>query len=444
MINHSRAIRARGAAFGGLALAAILAGACSEAMPTALDPSRLPAEPVTLEIEVPWSSFGANLEVFGGYGGPSQLEEAIVARSFEGVLDAHALVRFGTYPISASVVDSTGTTRTDTNLTFTGGNVVVYFDTEASTATGPVTLTLSRTQEEWHEPSASWAFALDTVGTQRAWTTPGGGAVLPLASREWDPATGDSVMFVVDSSTVAAWRDQDDPTRGARIELGTDGERLHLVQIGLRLATRSSINPDTILNLSAATREVTFLYTPAANAPLDGIRVGGAPAWRTVLDLNVPTQLDGPPELCSAVGCPFALGPEHVSRAGLVLTTRAAEPAFRPTDSLALDVRAVLSREALPKSPLGSSLIGDDDDARVVAEAFGAQAGMRFEIPVTAFVKAALSGPDDAGRPPPNTVAILPSAEAGSFAFGSFHGADVPEAPVLRLIITASRPMEMR
>jgi hypothetical protein len=132
-----------------------------------------------------------------------------------------------------------------------------------------------------------------------------------------------------------------------------------------------------------------------------------------------------------------------VSYAALVLRTRSPAEAFQPTDSVALDVRPVLSRAALPKSPLGNSLIADPAGQRVDAAAFAVE-GAPVEIPVTSYVKAFLGGPDPAGRPPPGTLALLAAPEPGSFTFAEFFGPGGANEPILKLIVTVSPPMELQ
>ena len=421
----------------------LVLAACQDDSPTSLDLDLLPPEPVTLSITLPWAEFGSNIAVYGGYGGRAGLGKAIVARAYTADdLDANVLMRFGQYPASVSVRDAEGTLRQDTNLTFYGGYLVAIFDTLASTNTGTVSLALGATQVPWDGLSASWELALDTVADQRPWPEPGGGPVTPLGTADWDPTSGDSVQFFLDSAQVAAWNPPADST-GARIELLTTGERLHLRGSALRLYTRSSINPDTALLLTAQTTGVTFLYDVDPAAPVDGMRVGGAPAWRTVLDVAVPSALNGPPELCAAVGCPFTLAPRHVSYAGLTLRTRTPPLAFQPTDTVTVDVRPVLSRAALPKSPLGGSLIAQAAGQPIAAPLFGPQEGASVEIPITNYVKGYLAGPDPSGRPPPTTLALLAAPEPSSFTFAEFFGPG-PNEPVLRLILTVSRPLELQ
>jgi hypothetical protein len=422
----------------------VVAAGCSEQTPTSIGEDDFPAAPITVEIELPWAEFGSNLAVFGGYGRPSDLGTGVVANAYAGTLNARSLVRFGSYPAFASVRDTTGTTVTDTNLTFTGGRLVAFFDRRSSSNTAAVDVTLGALQEAWHPRSANWTHAVDTIGVQQAWTADGGGAVLPIDSVTWDPVTGDSLAFVLDSAEVAAWADAEDEARGGRIDLVTEGHRLILRSVALRLQARPSVNPDTLLDLDVPGPEVTFVYDPPPDAPTEGMRVGGAPSWRTVLDVDAPTVLNGPPAVCEAVGCPVTLEPGEVSYAALVLRSRLDADAYQPLDTLRLDARQVLSRQALPKSPLGATLVGAQ--GRLLPPSlFGAEVGSAVEIPITTFVRNLVAGVDPETQAPyANTLALLSALEPFSFTYASFYGPeDAEQAPVLRLIITLGPSMEL-
>lgn len=430
-----------------LALAASMSlavvAACSERTPTSIGDEVLPGAPITVQIELPWEEFGSDLVVLDGYGLPSDLGTGVVANGYAGILNARTLLRFGAYPSAASVRDTTGTTVTDTNLTFTGGRLVAFFNRRASSASAPVELTLGAIQEGWHPRSANWTNAVDTLGGIQAWSEVGGGAILPIDTVTWDPVTGDSLAFLLDSAEVAAWADAEDEARGGRLDLVSAGHRLDLRSVALRLQARPSVNPDTIIELDVGGQSVTFVYDPPAGAPLSGIRIGGAPAWRTVFDVEAPTVLTGPPALCDAVGCPVSLDPGEVSYAALVLRSRRGEEAYQPLDTLALDARQVLSRAALPKAPLGGSLLGTVG-RRVPPSLFGVDEGAEVEIPITAFLRNLIAGVDpETGLPYANTLALLSALEPVSIAYTSFYGPGSAEAPVLRLIITLGASVEL-
>ncbi|MDH3207564.1 MAG: hypothetical protein OEO79_13265 [Gemmatimonadota bacterium] len=422
-----------------LAATLVAVVACQERLPTALDDGQLPNEPLTVEVELPWSAFGSNLQVFGGYGSVSALGLPVVAHTFGGTLESRLLLRFGPYTTRVFAVEAGGSTVPDEDITYVGGRLVLTFDTLASVVPGPVQLELGALQEEWHSLTASWTNAVDSVADQRAWSEPGAGPIVPMSTIIWDPITGDTVSFQLDSTDVARWMDASDETRGGRVETITDGVRLQLTRAVLRISVRPSVDPDTLVeDTTTALLAKTFIYDPPPAAPT-GVRIGGAPAWRTVMDVGIQ-PLTGPPELCTAVGgCPYTPQASDVSYAALSLTSQATEAAFRPTDSVRVDLRPVLSPLRLPKSPLGASQTGGFGTP-IAAEAFGSGAGTRVEVPMTSFVRTLLSGAGAGGVAPPSTLALLGAPEPSSLTFGSFFGPADPDAPILRLILTVGTP----
>ena len=221
------------------------------------------------------------------------------------------------------------------------------------------------------------------------------------------------------------------------------GYRVGLVGATLRLDVRPSLDPDTIIEVSAFTRGSTFLYTPFPTPPPDGVRIGGVPAWRTLLDVAIPEVLDDDPDFCAVVACPHSLTPGEISFAALLLTSRATEPAFQPTDSIRLDVRPVFDRGAMPKSPLGPSLIQSSFGRAVAPEAFGSNPGQTIEVPFTTFARDLLRGVDEDGNPAPATLALLSIFEPLSISFGSFDGPGSPGEPALLLVLTIGPPVEL-
>ena len=424
-------------------LSSLALAACEEELPVGVVDGPLPAEPITVEVEIPWSAFASNLAVFGGYGSPAELGLGFVASAFADTLDTRTLVRYRGYPAAVTVRDTTGALRPDSTITFIGGRLVARFDTLASTNTGPVTLGLGRLQQEWDPTTAKWEAAIDTINNRSLWAEAGAGPVETVDTAVWDPAQGDSVVFELDSATVAAWSDTTDLSRGARIESFDPGPRLQVGSTRLSLDVRPSSNPDTVVQTSVGSRAMTFIYSPFPEPPPDGIRIGGAPSWRTILDVAIPVQLDGPPELCAQLGCPFAIEPGQISFAALRLTSRATESAFQPTDTVRLDVRPVFDRSVMPKSPLGRSLVQSPLGRAVTPDAFGSNAGQVIEIPFTSFARDLLRGEDARGNPAPNTLALLSVFEPLSIAYASFEGPGSANEPVLRLVLTIGPPVEL-
>lgn len=427
----------------GLAALAVLGlAACEEDVPTSVDPDLFPVTPRTVELVLPWSSFGADLDVIGGFGTPTELFIGVLANDFEGVLDARTLARYNAPPDTLFVQDAQGTT-VRSKLSYKGGSIFLRFDTLSARVDGPVTVVAGATQAEWHPPTATWTIAVDTINHREPWPVPGGGPVSSIASAVWDPAEGDTLLIPVDSATIAAWSDTTDSSRGLRLEAIESGVRLQIRSIFLRLDAVPEAKPDTVLHPTVAPQALTFIYDPVPEPPPNGIRIGGVPAWRTIIEMDIPDTLTGPPEVCERVGCPFVLEPGRINAASLVLESRATEPAFQPSDTVLLDVRPVLAPERLPKSPLGESFVGIPGRP-VPPEAFGEEAGQQVAIPITGFVRALLRGEDAAGNEPPNTLALLSFFEPLSISFATFEGPGAEGEPFLRLLVTLTDTVQVR
>ncbi len=427
---------------GAALLAAVALTACENQLPTSVDGSLIPVEPVTVEIRIPWSQFGQDVRVFGGFGNTGQLGHGILARSYRDTLDARTLVRFQTFPVTVTAVDTAGSTETQAIKAFTGGRFVLHLDTLASTNQAPVTLSAGRTLQAWDPATATWDLAVDSLGRQVAWPVPGGGPVQELATATWDPAAGDSAVFHLDSAQVAALADTADTgQKGFRFSVEDAGVRLQVNTVSFQVDTRPTFNPDTLVTSEVGGGSVTFIYTPVPEPPPDGIRVGGAPSWRTVFDLNVPDTLDGPSSLCAVAGCPLALTPDRVTHAELVLTPRPSAPsAFQPTDTVRMDVRAVLAPDRLPRAPLGSSFLGSLGLA-VPASAFAPGASQEVRVPVTQFIRNQVAAVPAGGTAPPSSLALLSLFEPMDVSFASFYGPGTANEPYLRLLVTVAQPV---
>ena len=399
--------------------AVLLFGACQQELPTSEDDTLAPIGATTVEVRLSFEDFATAARVFGGFGRASELGDGFVAHEFGDGLEAVTLLRFGDYPVFAQVVDTTGTQRPDSALTFLSGRIVTRFDTLGSVLDGPIEVTAEALTEPWDARTATWANAVDSLGGVVPWSMPGGGAVETIGTATWDPAEGDSIAFVVDSALVAAWGDSSDFSRGIRLSTSDPGVRLEVLTSFLTLNALPSLNPDTIIQVSAITENLTFMYDPLPDPPPDGLRVGGAPAWRSVLDLALPTQLNGPPELCEAVGCPVDLNEDVVSFAGLRLTSSESPAAFAPSDTLSMDLRMVLAPDLLPKSPLGPTTTGLAGEV-LAPEWFSTDVGRVVEVPFTTVVRDLLRGETIDGDPVSNSIALLSSFEPLSLQFVSF------------------------
>ena len=425
--------------------AAVLFGSCQEQLPTSVRDDLVPAG-VVVEVTLPFEDFASNVRVYGGFGRASDRGVGFVAHEFGGgadetgralpLLEARTLVRFGAYPASASVRDTTGTLRTDSAIAFVSGRIVAALDTAGSVAAGPVEVVAREVTEAW-DASATWSDAVDTLGGRVPWSEAGGGPGREVVRGVWDPAEGDTLFLPVDSARLREWSDTAAGVHGIRLETTTPGARLDLRSVSLSLLALPSINPDTIADLRVSRTVGTFIYDPPAPPPAPGeARVGGVPAWRSVLDLRLPPELAGPPALCAAVPCPVRFDDSHVSYAALQLVSRVAAPAFAPSDTLGVEVRSVLAPDYLPKSPLGPSLTGLAG-ARFPPEWFAAPAGEVAEIPITGLVRDLRRPGADASAS--RAIALLSPFEPLSLEYLSFEASDPARAPRLRLVLVFSQ-----
>lgn len=419
-----------------VALGALLfaAGGCEDQTPTSLDPDRIPVEARTVEVRLPFSDFAGNVRFFGGFGSASDGDRGYIARDFGTLLNAHTLVRFGSFPTEITVRDTLGVSRTDTNLTFPSGRVVVFFDSASVRGEPPFDVSAAALQTPWNLRSASWEFAVDTLGNQEAWPTPGGGPVRAVAAEQWSPEDGDSLVIPIDSITLAEWRDDDNAARGLRLSMETLDARVRVRSANLRVDVRASVRPDSLLTPSPILSALTFIYDPLPDPGQGEFRIGGVPSWRTVFDLDIPEVLDGPPEVCALIGCPFELTAESVIFASLVLTGAPSPLAFRPVESLFLDIRPAMSPERLPRSPLGPSLL--QTPRELLPAYFTEDDSTSISVPMTPFIQAVIRGPGSDGTPPPNTLTLMSAFESSDLDIATFAPPGSEDEPYLRIIFT--------
>ena len=425
-----------------LATAFFCAGAvsgCEEKNTTALDLDFLELNPRTVEALIPFGDFVDDVQVFGGYGSAADLGRGFVGQDFGG-LDARTLVHVGDYPTQSAVVPGT--------LSFSTGRVVLFFDTLRGTLAGPVAIQLFDVQEQWHPPTVTWEVVVDTAGDRRAWSQPGGGVTTLLGTGTFDitpvePTEGgdagfkDSVSISIDSATVAALGDGTSGTTGLLVAAAQPGKLLHLVDVGFRIATRASALPDSIFEVTAPLEDLVFMSDPAPTAPLGWIRVGGTPAWRSVLTMSIPRTVTGTPEVCGAVGCEVDLTEVDVNLAELVLTTRQPTPPFEPQDTTRVDIRPVLNPELLPKAPLGQLA---PFPGTFPPELFSTQAGTQVTLWLTGLVIDALSIAGETDTVPVTTIVLYSNPEPNILGFAAFEATGAG-APALRLLYTIANPV---
>ena len=424
----------------------ICAGAvsgCKDKNATAPDLGFIQVNPRTVEVLIPYEDLVDEVQVFGGYGSTADLSYGVVALDFGG-LNARTLVHLEDFPTTALVPGTDGVTRTDPDLTFVGGRVLLVFDTTSGSVFFPVDVELFDVMEEWHAPTVAWEVAVDTAGDRRFWTQPGGGPSALLGGATFDAyiAQGvdeeadlvDTVSITIDSAAVAAFGDPAGGTTGLLLAAGEPGVILNLLEVQFFLTTVAGTRPDTVLELTVAARDLSFMVDPVPEAPMGWLRVGGAPSWRSVITMTIPRTVEGTADLCGTAGCQVDLTEVDVNLAELVLTTRQTESAFQPQETTGIDIRGVLNPELLPKSPLGETLA--PFLRGLPPELFSGLAGTPVFFSVTDLVRRILSVAADTDTVPVTSIVLFSVVEPNMIGFASFEGAGGPGAPALRLLYT--------
>jgi hypothetical protein len=422
---------------GAAGLLSLALAACTQETPSEIGGSLLPPGDVrTFEVILEPAQYLVFDTAFSGYAKAFDTSVKVAARKFEGVTDANTLIRLGTKPASIQVRDSSNNVRADTLPKYSSGTLVVKVDTFQSTK-GRTRLGLYQTAQGWDARSATWTMRVDTGGVRLPWTTPGGTRGAAVGSVTY---TGvDSLLIPVDSQTVAALTNPADTLRGVLISVDSadaiNGARIRINSLTLRLPTRSTIRPDTVIETNIGAATSTFVFTPDPPAVATTARVSGVPAWRAILAFSETFQDTAIP--CpDGSGCVLRLGDIHLNQAELLLRPAGSPAGFSPEDSISVEARAVLRTSNLPlaRSPLGDA-VGAFRFPVPPNRFRDSDTGPEIALPVSAIVNAMITDTTTAQSPvrPPRNIALLTGPEAFSFGFATFRA-----APRLRLILTAS------
>jgi hypothetical protein len=413
-------------------LVPVLAGACGDEGPTDVGAGLLPPNAIrTFEVFLEPERYLVFDTAFGLYSEPRDAIFLIVADRFDDALDARGLARFN-LPLTLSVIDTLGVGRVDSVPTFVSGTVRMAIDTLRS-AGQPVRVSLYRTAEAW-TPSATWLLAADDDDEQRPWAVPGGtlGVLVDTATVT---AGRDSLVLRVDSATLAAWADTADATRGAVFVAETPGGRIRLSMPILHVEARSGHRPDTLYTATAVAPQRTFIFTPSQPTITSQPRVGGTPAWRTVLRFR--ERLDTLSFACPGVpNCRFRLSDANLNQAVLQLQPVAPPAGFRPEGDLSVVAYLLLPT---PQIPLQRSPLGDPVGLVTVPQtSFTAPAAPVVSLSITELVRTMVLDPAERTGDFVATHVALVGGEPRTFGFGTFSS-----LPTLRLVISITREMQL-
>lgn len=410
--------------------------ACTEETPTDIGGPLVPGgDVVTFEVILPASEYLDFDTAFAGYITPFETNIKLVARDFEGVLDANTLLRFTGLPSTLQVRDSAGTVRTDSTPRFPTGYLMLRIDTTRSRGSGR--LGVYDIAEAWDPATTSWTVRIDTGTITRTWATPGGTVGAPVGGIAWQRSAGDSVMIPLDSAQIRRLTNQTDSTRGALIRLDqvddANGAMLHISTASIRVSAKSTIQPDTTIALSLEILTSAFVFAPDPPTVSSTPRISGVPAWRSVLGIKEVRDLTVP---CPGTNCRVSLKDGHINLAEILLRPAPSPAGFSPEDSIRVFARPLLESANVPlsRSPIGDppsfTRIAIPRD-RFVAGDNGAEVGLIITEHFTGIVSDTATNVVDRV---PRHIALLSQPEAASFGFATFQ-----PNPRLRLVLTISR-----
>jgi hypothetical protein len=425
------------AALARLLICAAGLSACAQESPTDVGGTLFPGSVRTFEVIFDPSAYLVSDTAFTNYTRAQDAGFRIIASDFQGVVDANVVAAWQ-LPTAITVFDTLGISRSDTLPRYFAGKLVIAVDTIRSSATGPVRVRLYRLAEDFDPGSVTWTQRIDSGTVRLPWTQAGGTRGAAVFDTVWQPGV-DSLVFNVDSATMAAWADTTRPVRGAVLLTETAGSRLRLSDLLLRADAHSSINRDTTVTLTVRPSESAFIFDPPPPAVASNILfVGGTPAWRSVLrlrerldTLTVPCP-DGP------AGCRLRLSETTITRASLLLQPVSPPSGFLPEDSARIGARELLAADFLPlqRAPLGPN--AGRSGATIAANRFLAgQGGNPVEVAITDYLAGAAA--DSVARRPGPYVALVAQVEGDAFGFAAFA-----PAPRLRLVLTIVTELQLR
>ncbi|HEX6937794.1 MAG TPA: hypothetical protein VF158_00170 [Longimicrobiales bacterium] len=430
-------------------LAAALLAGCADEDPVGLDPLVPPGAVRTYEVVLDAAQFLVQDTAIVGFSTAAATDQGIVAEDHEGVLDAHTLVRFALPLSSITYTDTAGSTKIDNSPILVSGGVVARLDTLQAPRDEPVTLALYTIAEAWDEGTADWTFRVDTGGVAEPWAEPGGtrGTLVSTAQLAAD---ADSLIFDVDSATLALWSDTTNQARGALIVAQTPGARLRFADFDLVLQARPSARPDTLVADTVGWNRLTYVYDPAP-AHDGSLLVGGTPAWRSYLQFRTGLDTVAVDVPCTGgEACSLRLGDVAINYAGLQLQPLRSPAGFAPDDTVRITFHQVLGGGQVPlaRAPLSGEISGAL--LTVPRSAFDG-GGAPVEVGLTGTLRAIVAAAARAGDDElPITLALLDRdhvirSGGDTFGIAAFAPARAGiAAPKLRLIISVVNEDQLR
>jgi hypothetical protein len=367
--------------------------------------------------------------LYSGFARPSSATYVQIEEGTPNLI-SRALFRFGIVQDSVFLTDTVSGA-----LRFDSVRVVAGMDTLRTvlSSTG-TTLRLIAVGQQWDARSANWDFAVDTSGSQIAWSAGPGGTFGEVLAEATLTELADSVIFDLGArgdSLVRSWADTTQENTGLALAVSDSGRAiLTAPRVQYRLVPE--VEPDTSILLRAFANARTFIFDRSVLPNPQGVlRVGGVDGWRVFAELIVP---DSVPVEGSTTR--FRFRGATINKAELIFVSLeppvapfAAEADFTATVfDLADDFRVYGA-----KTPVGNAVLGSEFTFRVDSLAEGSV--LRFNITRRIQTWARIASDSTPG---PIRLMIRSLIEGGTFGFWEFGAVDgdVQFAPVLRIVFT--------
>jgi len=422
-------MRSREKLYRAAALGAILlmAAGCRDRLPTLSGVERYPGGglPTTLQLVVGTDEFLLEAETFRGPTGVQEATSLLVARNFDGALNAHSLARLRGFPDTVIV----GEVRTG-SFAYEESRVYVQITDTVSATPSDLSLQLWTVTQAWDSTSVTWDNAVDRPDQRVPWQTPGGARGELVATTRWvRGAAGvvDTVSWQVPGEVVRGLAAQEFP--GLMVMMETNGSRVEIGRLALEAKIRVPQVADTVITQRVTQGHQTYVFTPGPPQPDPVLSIGGLTSDRALLRIRVGALLPGCPPGIGA-NCP-PISPMDVSlnRIELVLDPVPVPSGFRPTGPTEIRVRRLLEPELGRRAPLGALVAIDS----VPSARFTPEGAQPVSFVITAAVAAALArGDTELG------LSILIEPEAAEFSYAWFS-----RNPRLRFVYTLPQPPQL-
>ncbi len=407
-----------------LALGTGLAAAagCTEQLPTIIGSDRFPPglEPVTIEYILDASEYLTSTITVRGDTDIFDSSDLVVARQFDGVLDAHVLAEFAAFPDTVAVPGSD-----DGAFQWVDAEIrTVVLDSVTSVSAADFYLWVI--PQAW-DSTATWTEA-STSPASVPWQEPGGTRGELLAIATWErsdtTASGDSLVWVIGAAVVETIAAMENPSFMVTVEEPNIRTQIRPLTVQLSLVPVAAA--DSVQTRTVASVHQAFIISEGPPPLPDLLSAGGLTSDRSLLRMMLPDMLPG----CPSGLCPMVPAANVVlNRVDLVVDPAPVTGGFRPVAPAAVYARQMFEPALGLQAPLGAVVSA----ALIPAERFLPGQSVPASIIITGPVSQALLNDElDFG------LALVMEPQGSQFSYAWFS-----LSPRLRFIYTLRQTPEL-